>query len=139
MQDENKQHQVDVGDIIDDPSSDTVDNTNAFSLTRNLHEQIEVMQKSIQDTNGKIAELNQKLKTKEQLDNLIEPCAKKSFIYIYCYSGGVFFIILLNGFGCFSNLIQGETLNVLVGSTAATVIGLVALVITGVFKGARQQ
>ena len=88
MQDENKQHQVDVGDIIDDPSSDTVDNTNAFSLTRNLHEQIEVMQKSIQDTNGKIAELNQKLKTKEQLDNLIEPCAKNLlFICIATVAG----------------------------------------------------
>ena len=132
MKDETKQHDVQLEDIVNARDIDNLDKTKSDNA--NYDPDVADLEK---DT--KIAELEQKLKTKEQLDNLIEPCASKSFLYMNCYSGGVLLIILLNGFGCFTNGLDGETINVLVGSTAVTVIGLVALVITGVFRGARQN
>ena len=132
MQDETKQHDVQLEDFVNARDIDNLDKTKSDNA--NYDPDVANLEK---DT--KIAELEQKLKTKEQLDNLIEPCARKSFLYMNCYSGGVLLIILLNGFGCFTNKLDSETINFLVGSTAVTVIGLVALVITGVFSGARRN
>lgn len=133
MKDENnKQHDVGIEDLLKAPDTNNLDKTKVDNA--NFDPDLADLEKD-----NEIAELKQKLKTKEQLDNLIEPCAKKSFSYMHCYSGGVYSIILLNGFGFFCNVLESETINVLVGSTAVTVIGLVALVISGVFKGARQQ
>ena len=79
-----------------------------------------------------------KIRTTEILDDLMKPSATKAFNYMFVYSGCVGIILLLNGFGCFSNPLESEVLNFLVGSTAATVIGLVGMVLTGIFVGARR-
>lgn len=80
-----------------------------------------------------------KIRTTEILDDLLEPSAKKAFNYMFVYSGSVGLILLMNGFGCFTNPLDAEVLKFLVGSTAATVIGLVGMVLTGVFVGARRN
>lgn len=82
--------------------------------------------------------LRQKLNTKDILDKLLEPYASRAFWYMCVYSLGVFLLILMNGFGCFRNEIPESVMNFLVGSTAATVIGLVGMVLTGIFVGARK-
>ncbi|SLN69544.1 hypothetical protein AQS8620_03288 [Aquimixticola soesokkakensis] len=79
-----------------------------------------------------------KIKTTEILDDLLEPSAKKAFNYMFCYSGAVGIILLMNGFGFFVNVLDPEVLKFLVGSTAVTVIGLVGMVLTGIFVGARR-
>lgn len=83
--------------------------------------------------------VQKKVRTTEILDNLLEPSANKAFRYMFAYSGSVGLILLMNGFGCFSNPLETEVLNFLVGSTAVTVIGLVGMVLTGIFVGARKN
>jgi hypothetical protein len=79
-----------------------------------------------------------KIRTTQILDDLLEPSATKAFRYMFIYSGAVGVILLMNGFGCFVNVLDPEVLKFLVGSTAVTVIGLVGMVLTGVFVGARR-
>jgi hypothetical protein len=57
---------------------------------------------------------------------------------MFCYSAAVGVILLMNSFGCFVNVLDAEVLKFLVGSTAVTVIGLVGMVLTGIFIGARK-
>jgi hypothetical protein len=83
-------------------------------------------------------EAEKKIRKSEILDNMLEPSAKKAFNYMFAYSGAVGLILLMNGFGCFVNMLDAEVLKFLVGSTAVTVIGLVGMVLTGVFIGARK-
>lgn len=68
------------------------------------------------------------------LDKLIIPYAKYTFRFmcIYCLSVGG--LLLLSVFG---RPLPEHVLEVLVGSTAASVLGLVGMVLTGIFVGAR--
>ncbi|ESQ15929.1 MAG: hypothetical protein N838_28025 [Thiohalocapsa sp. PB-PSB1] len=90
------------------------------------------------DLKQEIDELRKKVRTTEILDELMKPSAAKAFTYMFVYSGVVGVILLMNGFGCFKNPLEPEVLKFLVGSTAATVIGLVGMVLTGIFVGARK-
>lgn len=79
-------------------------------------------------------------KTADQiLNGLIEPISKNVFIFMCVYCGFVGVTILMNSFGCFKVSIDREVIKILVGSTAATVLGLVGMVLTGVFLGARRR
>ncbi len=85
-----------------------------------------------------VSELEQKLKTKDILDGLIEPYARKTFIFMCVYCGFVGLVLVLD-----STKISGFEMDptvqaYLVGSTAVTVIGLVGMVLTGIFVGARK-
>jgi hypothetical protein len=73
------------------------------------------------------------------LNRLIEPTSRNVFRVMCVYCAFVALIITMNSFGCFKSPIQPDVLKILVGSTAATVIGLVGMVLTGVFIGARQR
>ena len=68
------------------------------------------------------------------LDQLIIPYAKYTFRFmcVYCLSVGG--LLLLSIFG---KTLPEHVLEVLVGSTAASVLGLVGMVLTGIFVGAR--
>lgn len=90
------------------------------------------------DLKQEIDELRKNVRTTEILDELMKPSATKAFNYMFAYSGVVGVILLMNGFGCFTNKLEPEVLKFLVGSTAATVIGLVGMVLTGIFVGARK-
>jgi hypothetical protein len=82
--------------------------------------------------------LQKKARTAEILDDLIEPYAAKAYWFMCAYSGVIGLMLLMNAFGCFRNPISSDVLQVLVGSTAVTVIGLVGMVLTGIFVGARK-
>lgn len=75
----------------------------------------------------------------EILDGLIEPFANKTFLFMCAYCGFVGIVLLMNSFNCFRRSISDGVLQILVGSTAATVIGLVGMVLTGIFVGARKK
>lgn len=85
-----------------------------------------------------LEEADKKVKTTEILDEMLKPSADKAFNYMFLYSFGVFVLILANATGSFENEIEPEVLKFLVGSTAVTVIGLVGMVLTGIFVGARK-
>jgi uncharacterized membrane protein len=55
------------------------------------------------------------------------------------YAGIVGVLLVLHGFKGIAFELQESVLNFLVGSTAATVIGLVGMVLTGIFVGARRR
>lgn len=122
---------------------------NAPSETAQTEKDVVVTRDDLTVTLARISEENSQLKqdldaatkkirTTEILDELLEPSARKAFNYMFVYSGSVGLILLMNGFGCFVNKLDAEVLKFLVGSTAVTVIGLVGMVLTGVFIGARK-
>ena len=85
-----------------------------------------------------VAELEQKLRTKDILDGLIEPYAGRAFNFMCVYSGFVGSVQLLDSFNISRFEMYPTVQAYLVGSTAVTVIGLVGMVLTGVFVGARK-
>ncbi|MDC1438299.1 hypothetical protein N8208_05375 [Planktomarina temperata] len=85
-----------------------------------------------------VAELEQKLRTKDILDGLIEPYAGRAFNFMCVYSGFVGSVLLLDSFNISGFEMDPTVQAYLVGSTAVTVIGLVGMVLTGVIVGARK-
>lgn len=88
------------------------------------------------------AELEQtkkRVRTIEILDKLIEPYAKRAFIFMCVYCGVVAALLVLHGFTGIPFTLPESALQFLVGSTATTVIGLVGMVLTGIFVGARRN
>ncbi|MBC6438062.1 MAG: hypothetical protein GDA52_07970 [Rhodobacteraceae bacterium] len=77
--------------------------------------------------------------TTRTLNDLIKPFAEKAFWFMCAYCGAVFALLLLHGFGVVLGFsLPDSALDLLVGSTAVTVIGLVGMVLTGIFVGARR-
>lgn len=89
-----------------------------------------------------LEEENQRLKLKdattETLNGLIKPMADKAFLFMCWYSICVGFLLVLTAAGGEKFELESSVLQFLVGSTAVTVIGLVGMVLTGVFVGARK-
>ncbi|MDA9062270.1 hypothetical protein N9K23_02765 [Planktomarina temperata] len=85
-----------------------------------------------------VAELEQKLRTKDILDGLIEPYVGRAFNFMCVYSGFVGSVLLLDSFNISGFEMDPTVQAYLVGSTAVTVIGLVGMVLIGVFVGARK-
>ena len=78
-----------------------------------------------------------RVRTVEILDTLIEPYAKRTFWFMCAYSGFVGIVLLMHGCEVSGFKLPDDVLTFLVGSTATTVIGLVGMVLTGIFVGAR--
>lgn len=76
--------------------------------------------------------------TVAELDKLIAPSARKAFTYMSVYSAGSFVLLLLDGSHWHGFDLDESVLELLVGSTAVTVLGLVGMVLTGIFVGARR-
>jgi len=78
-----------------------------------------------------------RIRTIEILDDLIEPMATKAFWFMCVYCAVVAVLLTLHGFAAMGFYLPEGVLKFLVGSTATTVIGLVGMVLTCVFVGAR--
>lgn len=65
--------------------------------------------------------------------------ANRSFRFMCVYCAVVGEMVPFHGFKLFRFQLPASVLNFLVGSTAATVIGLVGMVLTGIFVGARSS
>lgn len=84
-----------------------------------------------------IEALKNRVRTSEILDSLIAPYAERAFGFMCAYCAGVAFMLLLSGGNVDGFHLDKEVLVLMVGSTAVTVIGLVGMVLTGIFVGAR--
>jgi hypothetical protein len=91
---------------------------------------------NLQEENGRIKAHNG---TRELLDQLIKPYASSAFKFMCAYCLFVAVILVCQGFNIGGFTLQDGVLQLLVGSTAVTVIGLVGMVLTGVFVGARRH
>lgn len=100
-----------------------------FELSERLHR--------VADENFSLKEENSRLRrekaTSEKLDELIKPFSANAFRFMCTYGVVVGAALFLNSFGFFINPISDGVMQFLVGSTAATVISLVGMVLTGVF------
>lgn len=85
-----------------------------------------------------LEQTKKRVRTIQILDDLIEPMAKKAFWFMCMYCGAVGVLVTLHGFRTEGFKLPESVLQFLVGSTATTVIGLVGMVLTGIFIGARK-
>ena len=83
--------------------------------------------------------LKSRVKTSDILDGLIEPFAHRTFVFMCAYCGFVGLVLLFDGWEVLGFDLPEAVSTLLVGSTAATVIGLVGMVLTGIFVGARKN
>ena len=84
------------------------------------------------------AKLKLNAETVRTLNALIAPFANKAFWFMCGYCGIVGLMVFFHGFTFCGFSLPDSALNFLVGSTAAAVIGLVGMVLTGIFVGARK-
>lgn len=82
---------------------------------------------------AEISRLKRDAQTTKTLNDLAKPYAVNAFRFMCCYSGCVFVLLLLDGFSIVPFDLEQGLMQLLVGSTAATVIGLVATVLSGIF------
>jgi hypothetical protein len=85
-----------------------------------------------------IFKLRRSVNTSQILDSLLEPYARKAFWFMCTYSCVVCAMLIAAGLRLFGFQLDAGVLQVLAGSTAVTVIGLVGMVLTGIFVGARK-
>lgn len=77
--------------------------------------------------------------TRQLLDELIKPFAERAFWFMCSYCGFAAVVLVAHGFHILNFNLPDQVLGYLVGSTAVTVIGLVGMVLTGVFVGSRPK
>jgi hypothetical protein len=82
--------------------------------------------------------LKRALASKERLDSLIAPYANRSFWFMCVYCAVVAGLLIASGIKSSGFQLEDGVLKVLTGSTGVTVIGLVGMVLTGIFVGARK-
>ena len=83
-----------------------------------------------------LSALKLKHDTETILSKLIIPYSCRAFVFMCIYCTAVFGLLILS---LFSHPLPSPVLQTLVGSTAAAVIGLVGMVLTGIFVGARRK
>lgn len=88
---------------------------------------------------AELEKTQKRVRTIQILDDLIEPMANKAFVFMCAYAGIVALLLTLHGFTEVAFELPDTVLEFLVGSTAVTVIGLVGMVLTGIFVGARRN
>jgi len=132
---DDEQEQVSLSDLDQSPSSLADPEVNKmawedrFRELSQRHDTLKAEYDSLKTSNDTINILN----------DLMKPSANKAFRYMFAYSGFVGFVLIINGLGWFRVEFDPEVLKFLVGSTAATVLGLVGMVLTGIFVGARRH
>lgn len=138
MPDVDDHGQITAEDIVGAPNSVPVTDTDTPVSRADIFKRFV----EVSDENSDLKLENEKLraarKTADILDGLIGPYATKTFRFMCIYCGVVGALLAFHGFNfCDFNLSDG-VLQILVGSTATTVIGLVGMVLTGIFVGARK-
>ncbi|MEO5805067.1 hypothetical protein [Devosia sp.] len=127
---------ITVEDIDTAPLSTDGDEVQDAAYWREQHRRVAEEKAQLQASHDK---LERRVRTTEILDDLIEPYAFRTFLFMCAYCGFVALAILAHGWHWGGFILPNSVLDFLVGSTAVTVIGLVGMVLTGIFVGARQK
>lgn len=127
---------ITVDDIDSAPATSSGAEHQDASYWREQHRRVSEEKSALEQTNEK---LEKRVRTIEILDDLIEPYAKKTFWFMCGYCGFVGVTLIAHGWKIGGFELPNSVLDFLVGSTAVTVIGLVGMVLTGIFVGARRN
>lgn len=131
---------INVGDI--DSAAESVAAEDAEETPEEKYRKLFKRFHEVSDDLMNLKEENHKLRmaddTSKVLNQLINPMANKAFSFMCFYSGTVALFLMLRGLSGKKFDLSDAVLQILVGSTAVTVIGLVGMVLTGVFVGARR-
>jgi hypothetical protein len=138
LQDESNQPPISVDDIDTAPETSVVSETDTHVTVEQLrYALVEVSEKKFA-VEQELDATKKRVKTTEILDELIKPFAEKSFWFMVAYCAIVGLMVLAHGIEASGFKLPETVLQFLVGSTATTVIGLVGMVLTGIFVGARR-
>ena len=128
---------ITVDDIDNAPTTAVVSASDTLVTTDNYRSAFVRLSEENSSLREELDLTKKRVKTTEILDELIQPFAKKSFWFMCVYCGVVGVLLTLHGFTDVAFTLPESVLQFLVGSTATTVIGLVGMVLTGIFVGAR--
>lgn len=135
----NENDKVDLKDLDNAPDY-VVDQENLDSdETKRLYANIISLADDYRRASEERDKNRKKYEANEILNSLIEPYAGKAYWFMCSYCFIVAIMLLLHGFSISNFTLPESVLQFLVGSTAVTVIGLVGMVLTGIFVGARRQ
>lgn len=130
---------VNVGDIDTAPDDAAVIPTDTQVSAEDYQSAIARIGEEKDAIQAELDAARQKAKTIEILDSLIKPYAERTFYFMCVYCGVVALMLLMHGCEFSKFKLPESVLQFLVGSTATTVIGLVGMVLTGIFVGARRN
>lgn len=105
----------------------------------NLLKKVDALSQKNEALEDECAKLRRDKRTTELLDSLIQPFARYTFLFMVAYSIFVGKLLWDQITGALAKPLSDDVIKLLVGSTAATVIGLVGMVLTGIFVGARPK
>ena len=105
----------------------------------NLLKKVQTLSEENEKLESDLRQARRDKRTTEMLDSLIQPFAGATFIFMIAYCGFVACLLLDQEKSKNFRHISDEVMKVLVGSTAVTVIGLVGMILTGIFVGARPK
>lgn len=139
MPDGSKSPRITVEDIDNAPSVSVATEGDTPVSSPDLFEALAKVSADKLAVQEELETTKKRVRTIEILDELIEPMAKRSFWFMCSYCGMVALMLLLHGCTTSGFKLPESVLQFLVGSTATTVIGLVGMVLTGIFVGARSN
>lgn len=134
-----EREQVTLNDLDNAPDSAALSDGDTLVSIEDYRKRLAIVGTERDALQAELEKVQRRVRTIQILDELIEPMAKRSFSFMVFYCAIVGEIVLFHGFRLFGFSLPESVLQFLVGSTATTVIGLVGMVLTGVFVGARRN
>ena len=128
-----------VGDINRSPDSlSTEVETVRTADEINWHEEFVDLSDRYETIKIEFNEYKRRETANDILNTLIKPYSGKIFWFMVGYCSFVGILLLANLFFTVANPISDTVMSFLVGSTATTVLGLVGMIVSGIFTGARK-
>ena len=111
---------------------------NAGSGGKSLRKAVEkvagIQKEDAIDKKADVRLADEKVEDSKSTRTMREIYAKKVYGYLIGYSLAAYSLILAHGFRLWDFSLESPTLSIIVGSTAVSAIGLVGLVVKGLFK-----
>lgn len=130
----------DAPNFNDLPHAPVTSPPNSLAVTAEKYQHLNEAFTRVTEDNHRLKEELSALKSKHNtetiLNKLIVPYAFRAFMFMIVYCLCVFGLLIAAVKGY---TLPSPVLQTLVGSTAAAVVGLVGMVLTGIFVGARQK
>ena len=104
------------------------------SLRKAIEKVAEVKKEDEIDKKADESLASEKLEDSKSTRRLRETYAKKVYYYLIAYSLCAYALILAHGFKLWGFQIDSSVIGIVVGSTAVSAIGLVGIVVRGLFK-----
>ncbi|MHC2020468.1 hypothetical protein [Methylobacterium sp. CM6247] len=120
-------------------NSESPELARALQRVASLSDTLERFKDERNELKEEIANLKRSKNTSETLDKLIEPYARRTYWFMVGYCSFVGLMLFSSAQVGSDVHIDNDVMKILVGSTAVTVIGLVGMILTGVFVGARKS